>query len=264
MTTTNPNQLRVCVFGSSSSKTPQYILDASFKLGQLIAQRDLICVHGGGRFGVMGSLNKGAESCNGRIIGVIHESFLVDTQADHGMVVTRGNDLNERKQVLFDTADCFVVMPGGFGTLDELFDFLCAKGLQMKGITGKPIVLVNLRGYYDGTVQQLQRAETDTLLYAPVASSLHVVDCAEDALQWCIDRCGPTQTTATATAAQIGRSDELRENPETKPATGTATGSGSGSGGWEGNVFGLQFLLGLAVGGALTLAVGLRAYTKRP
>jgi uncharacterized protein (TIGR00730 family) len=248
-------RLRVCVFGSSSSKTPQYILDESFKLGQMIAQRDLVCVHGGGKFGVMGALNRGAESCSGRIIGVIHESFLVDTQENHGMVVTRGNDLNERKQVLFDTADCFVVMPGGFGTLDELFDFLCAKGLQMKGVAGKPIVLVNLKKYYDGTVAQLRRAEADSLLYAPVSSSLHVTDTAEEALAWCV-----VATAGAGPAAASVRHDEFLHK-EAAEAGGLSSAGAPAAPVDAWMPSGLHFLLGLAVGGLASYCV--RTFCKK-
>ena len=137
MSSIQSKQLQVLVFGSSSPKTSQSYLDAAFELGKLIAEKDCICVNGGGKYGVMGSLNQGARENKGQIIGVLHESFIFDSEEDHAItkhIVTRGNDLNERKKLLFDNGDCIIVAPGGVGTLDEMWDAICGKSLKMKGI----------------------------------------------------------------------------------------------------------------------------------
>ncbi len=72
--------MRVCVYGSSSKQTPQKYLDAAFKLGELLAERNHVCVNGGGKAGCMGAVNEGCKQRKGRIICVIHEIFLVDKE----------------------------------------------------------------------------------------------------------------------------------------------------------------------------------------
>jgi hypothetical protein len=179
---------RVGVFGSSSKTTAQRICDESFRLGELIAERGHVCVNGAGSTGVMGYLNEGARSKGGRIKGVIHRTFIVDSKEDvkiTDLVVTNGDGLNERKDALFEESDCLIVMPGGVGTFDEFWDVVCARSLNMKGVDDKPICLVNLDGFYDGFVMQLQKAFDSGMLYMPIHKFFRVENTVEDALNWC-------------------------------------------------------------------------------
>lgn len=149
--------LRVCCYGSSSSKTPLRYLNEARNLGYILAKRGHTCVNGAGSFGCMAAMNEGAAFGNGHIVGVIHEMFLVDTpnyeiQRDGGahpvfenavggasnrlksneglyknqpireILVASGNDLQERKRLLVDKANALVVLPGGPGTWDELWE----------------------------------------------------------------------------------------------------------------------------------------------
>lgn len=141
--------LRVCVFGSSSPKTPQQYKDEAFALGRLLAERRHVCVNGGGGQGVMGATNDGCRAGGGAIVGVIHEMFCVDNDEDNkipNMIKASGPNLDERKQLLMDHSDCFLVMPGGTGTFDEVWDVVSHRSLGMKGLKGKPLVLVNTQG----------------------------------------------------------------------------------------------------------------------
>lgn len=100
--------MRVCVFGSSSQKTPESFVDAAFDLGRLIAKNKFICVNGGGASGVMGALNRGCRSLGGEIIGVIHQKFCVDADEDRmikNMIVCKGEDLEERKRLLLENGE---------------------------------------------------------------------------------------------------------------------------------------------------------------
>jgi uncharacterized protein (TIGR00730 family) len=138
--------MRACVFGSSSSKTSQKFVDAGFEMGKLLAENNIIAVDGGGGNGVMGGINRGVRSVpGGKLIGVIHKKFCVDTDEDKlitNMVVCEGNDLSERKQLLLDNGDCIIILPGGVGTFDEFWDAVCGKSLGMKGLNNKPICIV--------------------------------------------------------------------------------------------------------------------------
>ena len=120
---TDKNSCKITVFGSSSPRTAKKYLDAALELGKCIAKNNCICVNGGGKFGVMGYLNEGCRQNKGYVIGVIHEKFVVEQedQALSQLLVCQGNDLNERKQLLFDYGDCLIVAPGGVGTLDEMW-----------------------------------------------------------------------------------------------------------------------------------------------
>jgi uncharacterized protein (TIGR00730 family) len=178
--------MRVAVFGSSRNTTPKPYLDEAFKLGARLAKEGMVCTNGGGGQGVMGAANDGVRSANGKIIGVIHEMFCVDNDEDRkiaNMIKATGNDLNERKQLLMDNADCFVIMPGGTGTFDELWDIVSHRSLGMKGLKGKEIIIVNLDGFYDGSIMQLKRAFNDKILYNPIESYFTVVANGDEAFE---------------------------------------------------------------------------------
>ena len=106
-------QLKICVYGSSSKTTPKLYLDHAYRLGEIIAEKNYICVNGGGKFGCMGALSEGCHSKKGKVIGVIHEKWIVDGEEHKlvDMVVCSGEDLSERKQLLLDHGDCVIVLP---------------------------------------------------------------------------------------------------------------------------------------------------------
>jgi uncharacterized protein (TIGR00730 family) len=146
-------------------------------------------VNGGGKFGVMGALNEGCRQNKGQIIGVIHEKFVFDSEEDEAvtkLIACTGNDLNERKKQLFNNGDCIVVAPGGVGTLDEMWDSVCGKSLKMNGLAHKPICVLNIDGFFNGSIAQLQQAYKDQLLYSEPEAYFHVAESAAEALDWCI------------------------------------------------------------------------------
>lgn len=124
--------LRVCCYGSSSSRTPQRYTCAAYDLGILLARRGHTCVNGAGSSGCMAAMNRGADDGGGHIVGVIHEMFVADGsdwyEGAHAVFlkgrnevrVARGNNLRERKRMLVEGADAIVVLPGGPGTWDEV------------------------------------------------------------------------------------------------------------------------------------------------
>ena len=130
--------LRVCCYGSSSSRTPARYTDAAYRLGRALALRGHTCVNGAGSFGCMDAMNVGANDAGGRIVGIIHEKFVQEGGdwfegtssvfrpredgggGTHEIVIARGNDLQERKRLLVEGADALAVLPGGPGTWDEV------------------------------------------------------------------------------------------------------------------------------------------------
>lgn len=180
--------MKFCVFGSSSKKTPQKYIDVAYRLGQVIGENGDICVNGAGRFGAMGAASSGCRSKNGKVIGIIHESFVVDNEEDSlidDLIISRGPDLSERKQLLIDNGDAIIVLPGGVGTFDEMWDAICSKSLSMKNLKNKPISILNADGFYDGSIAQLKRAFEDELLYGDMNSYFHVATTPEEAVSYC-------------------------------------------------------------------------------
>lgn len=180
---------RICVFGSSAATTNPRYVEASYKLGKMIAANGCICVNGAGKTGVMGGVNDGCFENDGKVKGVIHKMFMLDSGEDSrikDMVVVDGWDLSERKTQLFVESDCVIIMPGGVGTFDEMWDGVSSKSLKMKGLNHTPIVVCNLDGYYDSFLAQMHRAKQDGILYHDVEKYFHVVDDVDAALNYCL------------------------------------------------------------------------------
>jgi uncharacterized protein (TIGR00730 family) len=218
---------RVCVFGSSASTTKEIYIQESIRLGELIAERGYICVNGAGRNGIMGGVNEGCVRKKGHIRGVIHKKFSVDFGEDRrikDLIVVDGWDLSERKTELFEESDCVIVMPGGVGTFDELWDGVCAKSLNMKNLGNKPICVVNLDGFYDGFILTMNRAYTDGVLYHPVDKYFRVETNVEDALSWCIDTLNSSKkrTNSTINEFEVVRKVDRPSSPShNKTRSGT-------------------------------------------
>lgn len=143
----------ICVFcGSNPGNRPEY-LEVARRTGRLIAERRLTLVYGGGKVGLMGALADSALAAGGRVVGVIPQ-MLLDREVGHPClselhVVTT---MSERKLMMGELADAFLTLPGGIGTLDELFE---AWTWTQLGLHDKPSGLLNHQGYYDALIQFL-------------------------------------------------------------------------------------------------------------
>ncbi len=146
----------LCVFcGSSPGDQPEY-MDLARDAGRLIAERQLTLIYGGGKVGLMGALADAALAAGGRVVGIIPQ-MLMDREAAHrGLTQLRVvSTLSERKFQMGVMADAFLTLPGGIGTLDELFE---AWSWAQLGLHKKPNGLLNFRGYYDPLIQFMDRS----------------------------------------------------------------------------------------------------------
>jgi len=146
----------VCVFcGASPGHRPDY-LQLAWATGRLLAQRGLTLVYGGGKVGLMGALADAALAAGGRVIGVIPQ-MLLDREVGHsGLTELRVvRTLAERKAVMAELSDAFLALPGGIGTMDELFEAWTWAQLDLHR---KPCGLLNYAGYYDDLVRFLDYA----------------------------------------------------------------------------------------------------------
>ena len=138
--------MNICVFCSSSNAIASVYFDAARTLGERMAVRGDTLVYGGADIGLMGTVAQAVKTGGGTVVGVmptvLTEKRIVFDDADE-FVTTR--DMRERKAVMTERSDAFVVLPGGFGTLEELAEVLT---LRQIGEHEKPIVLLNTQGYY--------------------------------------------------------------------------------------------------------------------
>jgi uncharacterized protein (TIGR00730 family) len=136
----------VCVFCGARFGTASGSRELAASLGELLAREKMTLVYGGGGVGLMGVLANAALKAGGQVVGVIPR-FLLEREAGHPALTETVvvENMHERKLEMFDRCDAIVVLPGGLGTLEEFFEVLSWRTL---GLHAKPIVIVDLGGYW--------------------------------------------------------------------------------------------------------------------
>jgi uncharacterized protein (TIGR00730 family) len=176
-----PGPSSVCVFcGSNGGVDPAYVAAAE-AVGDGLARRGIRIVYGGGRVGLMGALADAARAAGGEVVGVMPQQ-LVDREIGHtGIDDLRVVDtMHERKALMVELADAFVALPGGIGTLEELFEVYTWAQL---GIHAKPLALLDVAGYYAPLAAFLDHAVEQRFLRAETRAMLSVADSLEDVLE---------------------------------------------------------------------------------
>src|SRR5271170_4632298 len=152
----------VCVYCGSSPGTEPAFVEAAEKLGKILAENGVRLVYGGGDVGLMGALSESVLEHGGAATGIIPE-FLTARERPkrrvRELIVTR--DMHERKRKMFERADAFVALPGGIGTLEELVEQLTWAQL---GRHKKPILLANIKGYWDPLLTLVDHMRTQEFL----------------------------------------------------------------------------------------------------
>ena len=154
--------MRACVFGASSDRLDPAYFAAAEELGRELAAGGHTLIFGGGQGGLMGAVARGAAALGGEIVGVAPRFF------DEPGVLFEGctrfvftDTMRERKGIMEDEAEGFVLLPGGIGSFEEFFEVL---PLRQLGRHQKPISVLNTRGYYDSLLSLLQRAVEEGFL----------------------------------------------------------------------------------------------------
>ena len=154
----------VCVYcGSNAGSRPVYA-ERAMALGTRLAQQGLTLVYGGGNVGLMGIVADAVLAAGGEVIGVIPEQLVGWEVAHRG--VTRLEvvaNMHERKARMFDLSDAFVALPGGFGTLDEMFEMLTWRQL---GIGDKPCAFLDVDGFYEPLLAMMDRMVDEGFVHA--------------------------------------------------------------------------------------------------
>ncbi len=153
---------RVCVYaGSSAGARPEFAA-AARELGTLLATRGIGVVYGGGNVGLMGVLADAALAAGGEVIGIIPHTLAEKELAHAGVTrLDAVETMHERKARMAAESDGFIALPGGIGTLEELFESLT--WLQL-GLHAKPVGLLNIAGYYDRLLAFLETMETERFI----------------------------------------------------------------------------------------------------
>ena len=169
----------VCLFcGSSDGADPQYVQAAS-AFGKATAEAGWRLVYGGGGVGLMGASARAAHEAGGRVVGIMpaflrsRERLFDDVET---IVVT---SMHERKQLMYDQSDAFVVAPGGIGTLEEVVELLSWKRLDLHH---KPVVFLNLNGFWDGFFALMRHSVDEGMTPPSFLEAWTVADTVEEAL----------------------------------------------------------------------------------
>ena len=148
--------------GSKSGNNPSF-LSAAAALGNLLAQENIELVYGGGNKGLMGAVANGCLDQSGKVIGIMPK-LLLEWEAQHTglteLIITE--NMHDRKKILYEKGDAGLVLPGGMGTLDELFEMLTWNNLK---IHNKKVFILNIEGYYDALIQLLENMDTNGFMY---------------------------------------------------------------------------------------------------
>lgn len=171
----------VCVYcGSRIPNNPELVGLAS-SLGSEIANSGWTLVYGGGKVGTMGIIADAALNVGGEVIGVIPTHLKKAEVAHTGLTkLYETQDMHTRKALLENLSDVFVIIPGGFGTLDEFFEILTWKQL---GIHKKPIILVNKSGYFDGLTQFFDQSIEENYVRETSMNLFSIVENLEECLE---------------------------------------------------------------------------------
>jgi uncharacterized protein (TIGR00730 family) len=187
----------VCVFcGSSDAADPQF-LGAATALGRALAEAKIRLVYGGGGVGLMGATARAAHEAGGDVLGIIPD-FLVGKEraletVEH-IVVT---SMHERKMIMFDRSDGFVVLPGGIGTLEEIVELLSWRRLDLHA---KPVVFYNPRNFWQTLFNLFQHTVDERLTPPEFMDSWVSVDRVEDIIPALRGEYDPSQAIAPAVA----------------------------------------------------------------
>ncbi len=170
--------MRVCVYCASSGAAHSEYRDAAFALGTHLAENGVLTVYGGGSAGSMGAVADGALSVGGEVLGILPR-FMADLEWGHpGLTqLELVDDMRERKHRLLADSDAVVALPGGCGTLEELFEAITLKRL---GLYFGPIILLNTRGFYDDVVRVLERCVDERFMNPEHRAMWTIVERVED------------------------------------------------------------------------------------
>ncbi len=144
---------QIAVYCGSSGGVNGIYREEAARLGKLLVEKEISLVFGGGKVGLMGTIADAVLEAGGKAFGIIPTFLQIKEVAHEGLSrMITVESMHERKALIYEMSDGFIAMPGGFGTLDELFEMLTWGQL---GLHGKPVGILNVNGYYDAILGSL-------------------------------------------------------------------------------------------------------------
>ena len=171
----------VCVYSASSTKIDPVYFDTAYELGTLLGQQHIRLINGAGNMGLMSAVSDAVLAAGGEVRGVIPR-FMVE-QGWHHTGLTRlveVESMHERKKMMADLSDAVIALPGGCGTLEELLEIITWKQL---GLYLNPVVILNVKGYFDPLLAMLQRAVEENFMRTQHGSIWHVAKTVREAVE---------------------------------------------------------------------------------
>lgn len=176
--------MKICVYGAASSEIANYFIEVGEELGRRMVQRGHSLVFGGGKNGMMGAVARGVSQKKGEIIGIA-PSFFRDSGVEISFLsctqFINTETMRERKRLLDETSDAFIISPGGIGTFDEFFEILTLKQL---GRHNKAITILNIDGYYDNMLKMLDVSIEKKFIPAECKDLFNVSNSIEETLDY--------------------------------------------------------------------------------
>lgn len=176
--------MRICVYGASSNSIDPLYMEAVEQMGLQLAQRGHSLVFGAGRHGLMGAVARGTRKGGGKILGVVPKFFgemdveILYPDCDE---LIQPDTMRQRKQIMEENADAFVMVPGGIGTFEEFFEILTARQLCLHN---KPIAIYNVNNYYTQLDRTIRVAMEQGFVQPEVLDLYHLTDDASDLFRY--------------------------------------------------------------------------------
>ena len=163
--------------GSKSGSNPTFIKDAAL-LGKILAEQNVRLIYGGGSAGLMGTIADSVMKNNGKVTGIIPK-MLLEWEKQHREITELriSNDMHERKRMIYSLCDAAMVLPGGFGTLDELFEIVTWNQLT---IHDKEIYILNSGGFYQSLIAHIELMRREGFLYEETVKQITIINKPED------------------------------------------------------------------------------------
>ena len=183
--------MKICVYGAASSEIDKSFIEAGEELGRKIVERGHSLVFGGGRNGMMGEVATGVSEKNGELLGIAPKFF----EENNAEISFKGckyfmhvDTMRERKKLLEECSDAFIISPGGIGTFDEFFEILTLKQL---GRHNKAIVILNINGYFNNMLKMMEVSIEQRFITHDCVELFKVTDSIDEALDY-IEKYDPT------------------------------------------------------------------------
>lgn len=176
--------MRICVYGAASPTIDPKYMELVEQMGKHLGTRGHSLVFGGGGHGLMGAAARGVKQAGGYIVGVIPKFFneeKVEEICDFCNELIEPDTMRERKQIMEDHADAFIIVPGGIGTFEEFFEILTLKQLCRHQ---KPIAIYNINGYYNELLYAIEQAMVKNFVRETCTELYFTTDNLDDLLRY--------------------------------------------------------------------------------